>query len=115
LSIHEEVAAHCKEQQSVQEQPTHLNELSDDDESSSKSSSFGSQRSASPMNLDTFGILGAVIIYNGPPTDLPANNNSLLLSSTTKGTYHHQTTLADGMVVDSRVSAKQECFQASMD
>jgi hypothetical protein len=106
LSIHEEVTAHCKEQQSVQEQPTHLNQLFDDDESSSKSSSFRSQSSASPTNLDTFGIPGAVIIYNGPPTDFPTNNNSLSLSSTTtKGMYHHQTTLADGMVVDTWVSA----------
>jgi hypothetical protein len=88
LSIHEEVAAHCKEQQRDQEQPMHLNELSDNG-------------SASPMNLDKFFILGAVIICNGPLTDLPTNkNSSSSLLTTTKGMYHHQTTLADGTVVD---------------
>ncbi len=88
LSIHEEVDAHCKEQQRDQEQPMHLNELSDNDESSSKSSSFGSQSSASPMNLDKFFILGAVIICNGLLTDLPTNKNSsssLLTMSVSKG------------------------------
>jgi hypothetical protein len=91
---------------SSSKQPTHLNKLPDDDKSSSKSSLFGSQSSASPMNLDKFGILGAVIICNGPPTDLPANNDSSSsLFTTTKGTHHHQTTLADGMVIDTRVSA----------
>jgi hypothetical protein len=102
LSIHEEVTAHCKEQQSVQEQPTCLNELSDDDESSSKSLSFRSQSFSSQTNLVKFGILG-------PPTNLPTNNNSSSsLSTTTKGTYHHQTTLADGMVIDMQVSAQNQ-------
>jgi len=59
------------------------------------------------MNLDKFGILGAVIICNGPPTDLPTTNNSLSLSLT-KGMHHHQTTLADRTIVDTRVSARNQ-------
>jgi hypothetical protein len=104
LSIHEEVAACHKQQQSGQEQPTCLNKLSDDDESSSKSSSFGSR-----TLIAKFGILGAVIICNGSPTDLPTNNDSSSLSlTTTKGMYHHQTTLADGRVIEMLVSAWNE-------
>jgi hypothetical protein len=90
------------------------NELSEGDDASSerRSKSLGSESESDeslPTNLDTNGILGAIILG---PNKRPANNTSDSLSSSssakTKGTYQRRTTLGDGRVVETRVLVRNQ-------
>jgi hypothetical protein len=90
------------------------NELSEGDDASSerRSKSLGSESESDvslPTNLDTNGILGAIILG---PNKRPANSTSDSLSSSssakTKGTYQRRTTLGDGRVVETRVLVRNQ-------
>jgi hypothetical protein len=101
FSVHEVIAGNNCQQQ----QPIYLNDLSDGDGSASKNKSFGSKSDANETNLDNQGILGSLI--TGPRKQCPNDgsvSSSLLDSTTAKGTYHCQATLADGSIVETRVS-----------
>ena len=109
-------SAHHERAQFVaaQQQSMLTNELSEGDDSSSerRSKSLGSESESDvslPTNLDTNGVLGAIILG---PNKRPANSTSNSLSSSssakTKGTYQHRTTLGDGRVVETRVSVRNQ-------
>jgi hypothetical protein len=90
------------------------NELSEGNDSSSerRSKSLGSKSESDvslPTNLDTNGVLGAIILG---PNKRPANSTSNSLSSSssakTKGMYQRRTTLGDGRVVETRVLVQNQ-------